>query len=59
VEKVKGRSQKFHMERFNLKKLKVLGGKVKVPNAFAALEHLDAEVDIYGAWKMIIENIKI
>jgi hypothetical protein len=43
-------SHKFHMERFNLKKLKEVEGKekycVKVSNRFAALEDLDAEVEI-------------
>jgi hypothetical protein len=43
-------SHKFHMERFNLKKLKEVGGKqkyrVEISNRFAALEDLDAEVEI-------------
>jgi hypothetical protein len=43
------------MERFNLKKLNEVQGKekyrVEVPNRFAALEDLDAEVDINSAWK--------
>jgi hypothetical protein len=43
-------SHKFHMERFNLKKLNEVGGKgkytVEVPNRFAALEDLDGEVEI-------------
>jgi hypothetical protein len=42
----KQRSQRFHMERFNLKKLNEVEGKeqflVEVSNKFAALEHLDA-----------------
>jgi hypothetical protein len=46
----KQRSQRFHMERFNLKKLKEVEGKeqfcVEVSNRFAALEDLDAEVEI-------------
>jgi hypothetical protein len=46
----KQRSHRFHMERFNLKKLNEVGGKeqfrVKVSNKFAALEDLDAEVEI-------------
>jgi hypothetical protein len=46
----KQRSQRFHMERFNLKKLNDVEGKeqfrVKVSNRFAALEDLDTEVEI-------------
>jgi hypothetical protein len=51
------------MERFNLKKLNVVEGKeqyhVEVSNRFAALEDLDAEVEISSAWETIRENIKI
>jgi hypothetical protein len=51
------------MERFNLKKLNEVGGKeqfhVEVSNRFAALEDLDAEVEINSAWETIRENIKI
>jgi hypothetical protein len=40
----------IHMERFNLKKLNEVEGKeqyrVEISNRFAALENLDAEVDI-------------
>jgi hypothetical protein len=40
----------FHIERFNLKKLNDVEGKeqylVEVSNRFAALENLDAEVEI-------------
>jgi hypothetical protein len=53
---------KFHMERFNLKKLNEVEGKEKyrvVSNRFAALEDLDAEVEINSIWEMIRENIKI
>jgi hypothetical protein len=43
-------SHKFQMERFNLKKLNEVEGKenyrVEVSNRFAALEDLDAEVEI-------------
>jgi hypothetical protein len=43
-------SHKFQMERFNLKKLNEVEGKEKyhaeVSNKFAALEDLDAEVEI-------------
>jgi hypothetical protein len=31
---------------------------VEVSNRFAALEHLDVEVEISSAWEMIRENIK-
>jgi hypothetical protein len=51
------------MERFSLKKLIDVGGKeqflVEVSNRFAALEDLDAEVEINSAWETIRENIKI
>jgi hypothetical protein len=51
------------MERFNLKKLNGAEGKehfrIEVSNRFAALEDLDAEVEIKGAWKTITQNIKI
>jgi hypothetical protein len=33
--------------------------RVEVSNRFAALEDLDAEVEINSAWEMIGENIKI
>jgi hypothetical protein len=43
-------SHKFHLERFNLKKLNEVEGKekyrVEVSNRFAAIEDLDAEVEI-------------
>jgi hypothetical protein len=49
----KQRSQRFHMERFNLKKINDVEGKeqycVEVANRFAALEDLDAEVEINSA----------
>jgi hypothetical protein len=51
------------MERFNLKKLNDVEGKekyhVEVSNRFAALEDLDAEVEINTIWEIIRENIKI
>jgi hypothetical protein len=51
------------MERFNLKKLYEAVGKeqfrVEISNRFAALEDLDAEVEINSAWETIRENIKI
>jgi hypothetical protein len=45
----KQRSHRFHMERFNLKKLKEAEGK-EVSNRSAALEDLDAVVDINSVW---------
>jgi hypothetical protein len=51
------------MERFNLKKLNEVEGEekhhVEVSNRFAALEDLDAEVEINTLWETIRENIKI
>jgi hypothetical protein len=59
----KQRSHRFHMERFNLKKLNKIEAKeqfrVDVSNRFAALEDLDAEVEINSSWETIRENIKI
>jgi hypothetical protein len=53
----KQRSRRFHMERFNLKKLNEVEGKeqyhVEVSNRFAALEHFDTEVEINSGWEMI------
>jgi hypothetical protein len=64
VAKVKGRpavnkqrSQRFHMDRFNLKKLNEVEGKekgrIQDSNRFADLEDLDAEVEINSAWETI------
>jgi hypothetical protein len=54
---------KFHMEKFNLKKLNEVEGKekycVEVSNRFAALEDLDTEVEINTIWVMIRENVNI
>jgi flagellar biosynthesis/type III secretory pathway chaperone len=51
------------MKRFNLKKLNELERKeqyrIEVSNRFAALDDLDAEVEINSAWETIRENIKI
>jgi hypothetical protein len=51
------------MERLNLKKLNEVEGKeqfcVEYSNRFAALEYLDAEVEINSARETIRENIKI
>jgi hypothetical protein len=45
------------MERFNLRKLNKVEGKeqycIEVLNRFAALEDLDAELDINSAWDII------
>jgi hypothetical protein len=59
----KQRSHRFHMERFfSLKKLNEVESKekycVEVSNRSAALEDLDAEVDITSAWETVRENIK-
>jgi hypothetical protein len=49
----KQRSHRVHVERFNLKKFNDVEGKeqfrVEVSNRFAALEDLDAEVEINNA----------
>jgi hypothetical protein len=59
----KQRSHRFHVERFNFKKLNKVEGKeqfhVDVSNRFAALEDFDAEVEINSAWETIRGNIKI
>jgi hypothetical protein len=59
----KRRSHRFHIERFNLKKLNNVEGKeqycVEVSNRFAALEDLDEEVEINSGWEIIRENIQI
>jgi hypothetical protein len=59
----KQRSYRFHIERFNLKKLNEVEGKeqyrVELSNRFAALEDLNADVEINSAWEMIRENINI
>jgi hypothetical protein len=59
----KQRSHRFHMEKFNLKKLNEVENEeqysVEVSNRFVAFEDLDAEVEINGAWETTRENIKI
>jgi hypothetical protein len=59
----KQRSQRFDMERFNLKKLNGVEGKeqfrVEVSNRFAGFEYLNFGLDINDAWETIRENIKI
>jgi hypothetical protein len=51
------------MERLNLKNLNEVEGKeqyrVQVSNRFAALEDLEAEVEINSARETISENIKL
>jgi hypothetical protein len=49
---------RFHMERFNLKKLNEIEYLVEISNRFATLENY-AEVDINRAWETIGENIKV
>jgi hypothetical protein len=50
----KQRSHRFHMKRFNLKKLNELDGKeqfrFEISNRFAAFEDTAADVDINGGW---------
>jgi hypothetical protein len=54
--------QRFHMERFNFKKLNEEEDKeqyhVEVSNRFTALEDLDTEVEISSAWETIRKNTK-
>jgi hypothetical protein len=56
-------SHRFHMERFNPKKLNGVEGeekyRVEVWNRFAALEDLDAGVKINTIWETIRSNIRI
>jgi hypothetical protein len=56
-------SHTFHIERFNLKKLNEMKCKekyrVEVSNRFAALDDLDAKVEINTIWVTFRENIKI
>jgi hypothetical protein len=53
----KQRLHRFHVERFNFKKLNEVKGKelypVEVSNRFAALEDLDAMVEIISAWELL------
>jgi hypothetical protein len=57
------RMRTFHMERFNLNKVNELEDKhqyeFEIPNRFAALENIDAEVDISSSWEIIKENTSI
>jgi hypothetical protein len=56
-------TNRVHMERFNLKKLKEIGRReqyhVEISNRLAALENLDTEVDINRARETITGNMKI
>jgi hypothetical protein len=56
-------SHKFLMDRFNAMQLNEVEVKenycVEVSNRFAALEDLDAEVEINIVWETIRENSKI
>jgi hypothetical protein len=51
------------LEKFSFKKSYEVQGKKKyrvgISNGVAALENLDTEVDINGAWETIRENIKM
>jgi hypothetical protein len=69
VEKVRERltvskqtTHRFHMKRFNLKKLNKAESEeqyhVEFSNRIATLKTLDTEVDINIDWETIIENIK-
>jgi hypothetical protein len=56
-------TNRFHMERFNFKRLNKVEGKkqccVEISNRLATLEKIDAEVDINRAWGTVRENINI
>jgi hypothetical protein len=56
-------TQKFDVERFNLKKLSELKVRkqyqFKISNRYAALENLNISEDINRAWESIREYIKI
>jgi len=47
-------AQKFHGERFNLRKLNELGVKekyqIEITNRFAALEYLNGDENVNRAW---------
>jgi hypothetical protein len=55
--------QKFHLERFDLKKFYDEEVKekyqVEIANRFVALESLDGSFDINNAWQSIRENITL
>jgi hypothetical protein len=56
-------AKKFHVERFNLRKLNELQVRnqyqIKISNRYAALENLNDSKDINRAWENTKENIKI
>jgi hypothetical protein len=56
-------TNRFHMERFSLKKLSEVQGKelyhIEISDWFIALGNLNAEEFINTAWETIRENIKI
>jgi hypothetical protein len=55
-------SHKFHMKRFSLKKLNSVEGKDNYHfeiDRFAALEDLEAEVEINTVWETIGEKSKL
>jgi len=55
-------AQKFDGERFKLRKLNELGVnekyQIEITNSFAALENLNGDQKVNGAWENIKENIK-
>jgi hypothetical protein len=56
-------SYRFHLEKFNLKKLNEVEGKEQyrdeISDTSTALENLDTEVYINRAWETIRENMKL
>jgi hypothetical protein len=54
---------RFHMGRFNLKKLNNVESKekycIEVSNRFSPLEDLETEVEINSAWETVKEDINI
>jgi hypothetical protein len=56
-------TQRFHIEKFNLKKLYVAKSKeqypIEIANRFAVLENSDTEMDINITWDTIKKNIQI
>jgi hypothetical protein len=57
------RSHRFHVERFNVKKLNEAEGKekyhVEISNRFAAVEEFNVQVDINSAWETLRQNIRM
>ena len=58
----KQEAQRFHGERFNLRKLNELEVEkkyqIEITNRFVALENLNDDEDINWAWENTKENIK-